>query len=282
MADKTRARQRPVRPEIRTTKFIRHVVIAAPAPAPAVAPRPCGVLDDAAAVEIREAAKAVWSRPLARCSSRDQGLRHLLQHMGEFPGHSWQQRWESSGLNGRGCPVRDLAATSDQGTELTQALEALISMRIIAPTLEAFRANQFRDYPERFRIAQADPQLDAFFAAVAAAETSPHFRRRALFDVCTTLTPRGSPSPTSRRRRSCTTPAPHATPGWRPTPTPTTSGIWPGGPARVRAFPAVGAAHAARGPATATTEHRRTRRPIPGCQPTGSAAADRLPGTAKL
>jgi integrase len=114
-----------------------------------------------------------------------------LQHLGEFPGDSWQQRWESSGLNGRGCPVRDLAATSGQGTELTQALEALISMRIIAPTLESFRANQFRDYPERFRIAQADPQLDAFFAAVAAAEASPHFRRRALFDVCTTLTTQG-------------------------------------------------------------------------------------------
>ncbi|MGW1738956.1 hypothetical protein ACWCPQ_09105 [Nocardia sp. NPDC001965] len=67
-------------------------------------------------------------------------------------------------------------------------MEALISMRISAPTLEAFRANQFRDYPEHCRITQDDPQLHTFFAADAAAEAGPHFRRRALFDVCTTLT----------------------------------------------------------------------------------------------
>lgn len=188
---KTRARQRPVRPEIRKTKFVRHAVIAAPVPAPAVAPRPCGVLGSALVDEIRTAAVAIWPHPLGRRGSRDRGLRDLLQYLSGFPGSSWQERWESSGLDGRGRPVRGLAATPTKGTELTQALEALISMRIIQPTLEAFRANQFRDYPERFRIAQADPQLDAFFDAVAATDTSPHFRRRALFDVCTAITTQG-------------------------------------------------------------------------------------------
>ncbi|NYE71884.1 tyrosine-type recombinase/integrase [Microlunatus parietis] len=74
---------------------------------------------------------------------------------------------------------------------MTQALEALLSLRIIQPTLEAFRSNLFRDYPLSFRTAQRDPELDKFFAAVEDRVISRHWKRRAVFDVSAALTIQG-------------------------------------------------------------------------------------------
>ncbi|MGF6887783.1 hypothetical protein ABIA39_006112 [Nocardia sp. GAS34] len=74
---------------------------------------------------------------------------------------------------------------------MTQAIEALLALRIVQPTLEAFRSNIFKEYPAAFRGAQHDPDLDRYFVAVAAADTTRHFKRWALFDVCCALTTQG-------------------------------------------------------------------------------------------
>lgn len=189
----TRTKLRPVHPELPRTRFVRQAVIAAPAPTPQAPPRPRGELDSAPIEQIRTVAAQVWPLPASRCASRNRGLRRLGEHLAALPGATWQQRWEASGLNGRHRPVRDLddSGTPGRRTELTHAAEALFCLRIVQPSLEAFRANQFVDYPEVFRTAQADPALDAFFAAVAKADTSRHYKRRALFDVCCALTTQG-------------------------------------------------------------------------------------------
>ncbi|HEY0690635.1 MAG TPA: hypothetical protein VGD71_16545 [Kribbella sp.] len=70
-------------------------------------------------------------------------------------------------------------------------MEALFCLRIVQPTLEAFRANQFVNIPEAFRVAQADAQLDRFFIAVEAVTRSRHYRRRATFDVFCALSTQG-------------------------------------------------------------------------------------------
>jgi hypothetical protein len=114
-----------------------------------------------------------------------------LRTLTRSPGDTWQQRWEASGLNERGRPVRELAEATWRRTELTQALEALFCLRIVQPTLEAFRSNQFAGIAEAFRVAQADAVLDRFFAAVDAASTSRHYRRRATFDVSCALSTQG-------------------------------------------------------------------------------------------
>jgi integrase len=187
----TRTKPRPVRPEIPQPKFARPALVAAPAPTPATPPRPRGVLDAASVDEIRQAAAETWPAPVDRRRSRDRGLRRLLAHLASFPGHTWQERWEASGLNERGRPVRDLADTDLRRTEMIQALEALFFLRIVQPTLECFRSNHFVKISETFRIAQRDEQLDAYFAAVAGNAVSPHFKQRALFDVCCALTTQG-------------------------------------------------------------------------------------------
>lgn len=82
--------------------------------------------------------------------SRNRGLVRLGEHLERFSGDIWQRRWEASGLNVRGNPVRGLTDNSDAGTSLTQAVEALFALRIIQPSLEAFRSNTFKDYPAAF------------------------------------------------------------------------------------------------------------------------------------
>jgi hypothetical protein len=57
--------------------------------------------------------------------------------------------------------------------------------------LVGFRATKFNAYPELFRAAQTDPDLDAYFDAVAAAEIGHAHQRAALFDVCCLLTIQG-------------------------------------------------------------------------------------------
>ena len=88
--------------------------------------------------------------------------------------------------------MRDLGTSASIRTEYTQALEAMLALRIIQPSLVAFRSNTFKDYPAAFRLAQEDADLDQFFAAVdAVPDTTPHFQRWARFDVCCALTTQG-------------------------------------------------------------------------------------------
>jgi integrase len=189
----TRPKLRPARPEVPRTRFTKPAVIAAPAPAPQVPPRPRGVLDSADIETIRRVARETWTATDApsRTRSRDSGLRRLLSHLAEQPGETWQKRFDAAGLNVRGRPVRDLAVGEGQRPWMTQGLEALFCLRILQPTLEAFRSNHFHDYPRAFRIAQHDPGLEGFSAVVDAAEVAQHWKRRAVFDVAGALTVQG-------------------------------------------------------------------------------------------
>jgi site-specific recombinase XerD len=173
------------------SKWVRHAVVAAPAPAPALPPRPRGDLTVACIDEIQDIASSVWPKPDSRRKSRHVGLGRLLEHLARFPAGTWQERWEASGLNDRGRPVRDLATGDRYCYVLTQAAEALFSLRVIQPSLAAFRSNKFLEYPAAFRVTQADDRLDSFFQAVETQHTSRLFKRLAVFDVCCALTTQG-------------------------------------------------------------------------------------------
>lgn len=136
-------------------------------------------------------AMRVWPTPVSRVKSRARGLGQLGEYLRLFPGDTWQQRWEASGLNARGNPVRELSTKSDTAASFTQALEAMFALRIIQPALEAFRSNLFKDYPAAFLTAQNDPQLNRYVTAVEHADTTRHFKRWARFDVCCALTTQG-------------------------------------------------------------------------------------------
>jgi site-specific recombinase XerD len=170
----------------------RQIINPAPAPAPAVPPRPHGNLDTADAEQIIAIADQVWPRvQRERRYDRGRGLRRLLELLAASPGETWQQRWLASGYDVGDRPVRELADSDWARGELTHSLMLLCCLRVIRPTLAAFRGNHFVRYHEHFEPAQADPQLDEFVRLVQAEDTSPHYQRRARFDVAGALTSQG-------------------------------------------------------------------------------------------
>jgi site-specific recombinase XerD len=189
----TRSKPRPVRPELPASKFTHPAITPAPAPRPAVPPRPCGDFDRASIAAIQDAARRTWTGidTHSRVWSRGVGIGQLLTYLEQFPGRTWQERFEASGLNDRGNPVRDLHLGDHPRSYLTAALGALFCLRVLQPRLEAFRSNKFTEYWKSFRLVQADPALDRCLDAIAQSEATRHWKNRAFFDVCTALTTQG-------------------------------------------------------------------------------------------
>lgn len=162
-----------------------------PSPAPAVPPRPHGNLDTATADEIAVVADQVWPAVQSRRSDRRAGLRELLALLTEYPGDTWQERWLASGLDAGTSQVRDRFAASTQREHVGHALKILFCLRVIRPSLAAFRVHRFKHYFQFFEAAQADPALDRFLERVAETNTSEHFKRCARLDIAGALTTQG-------------------------------------------------------------------------------------------
>jgi site-specific recombinase XerD len=122
---------------------------------------------------------------------RSRGAGDLLRHLEGFPGETWQERWEVSGLNTPGCPVAVLQATRRGKSQIGVGTACLFCLRIIQPSLEAFRSNTFLYYGQRFLSAQNDPLLDKFWAEVQDMPVHPVHHQSALFDVAVALTTQG-------------------------------------------------------------------------------------------
>ncbi|WP_433700799.1 hypothetical protein [Nocardiopsis sp. CA-288880] len=164
-------------------------------PAPAVPdspPRPFGVLDRASIdTLVALVAEQIGSQEKSPRNKRSTGARRLLEHLATFKGSTWQDRWQASGLNEGGRPVSALVANKYHGYNMTHGLKALLCLRVIQPSLLAFRSNKFNQYPHAFREAQGDALLDTFFEQVARLPAQRKHQYRALFDVACALTTQG-------------------------------------------------------------------------------------------
>ena len=190
MAD-PRTVQRALNPPASIRRRAVRTVIT-PAPTPAVPPRPQGNLDEATPGQIIELIDTIWPHSRPRRCSRRNGVQWLLGHLAEQPGTTWQERWINSGLNDGVRRVRQLAtgkATLDG--ELGHSLMLLCCLRVIRPSLAAFRINSFVRYHKHFEAAQNDPDLDRFLELVERQDTSGHFKRCARFDIAGVLTSQG-------------------------------------------------------------------------------------------
>ncbi|MCW2628049.1 MAG: hypothetical protein JWR48_4771 [Mycobacterium sp.] len=169
---------------------------------PAVLPRsaerepshfPRGDLTCAAMDDIREVAKRVWPKPVSRLRSRDRGLYKIASFLGEHEGATWQQRWDASELHAGAIAARDVCGGGSCGGEYTQAVQTLFALRVVRPTLSAFRINRFTIYADYLTAAEDDPPLDRYVAAVESTDVKDIFKRWAVFDVCVALTIQGIP-----------------------------------------------------------------------------------------
>jgi hypothetical protein len=195
MAERRHTKQRALRPEAparpRRQLAARQVITPSPSPAPALPPRPHGNLDTATAEQIAAIADGIWPVTQSRSSERRIGIRHLLAHLAEYPGETWQERWLASGLDTGGSRVRELFAVATRRNEATHSLMLLCCLRVIRPSLAGFRANRFVRYHQYFEPAQRDPDLERFVELVEQTNTSPHYKRCARMDVAGALTTQG-------------------------------------------------------------------------------------------
>lgn len=169
----------------------RRAIVAAPSPLPAEPPRPHGDLELATVDQIADVFDQVWPASKGRRYQRRRGLKILLGHLEQQAGRTWQQRWVEAGLNEPGAPVRALVTSQQERVFITYATQLLFCLRVIRPSLAAFRGNDFRNYAGRFEHAQRDADLDHFVTRVEAQPATDLVKRFARLDVAAALTSQG-------------------------------------------------------------------------------------------
>jgi hypothetical protein len=179
----------PADPGIVPTRFAG--LQAAQALLPVICPGPHGHLASASPQEIEAVMRRVWPGGRDAENRRARGARILLQHLDGFPGGSWQQRWEASGLNEARQPVNVLIPAYQGRKEICTGAACLFGLRVIRPSLLALRSTRLHGYGERFLAAQHDPLLEDFWKRVQDHPVHPVHHTAALFDVTVALTTQG-------------------------------------------------------------------------------------------
>lgn len=172
------------------------VIQPAPAPRPAAPPAPYGDLRRASLQDLLAVGGLVWAERAE--STRGKGLlgiKDLVQHLSQFDGHTWQDRWEAAGLNQDCVSLGQVLFPGAQRRQnITMAVQLMFCVRAIAPSLAGFRSIPFTRYPDAFEATQQDTELSHFVDAVtAASHLTAGDRLRARFDVACALTTQGIP-----------------------------------------------------------------------------------------
>ncbi|MFJ1550954.1 hypothetical protein [Streptomyces sp. NPDC088246] len=117
-------------------------------------------------------------------------MQRLLEHLEEFPGATWQERWEAAGLNERGRQAQQLYKGRGRQikTSMNTAAGHAFAMRLLRPSLLAFRAYRFSNYVQWFRSIAKDSVLEAFCERPLSLTVSRQSILRAQFDVIVPLT----------------------------------------------------------------------------------------------
>ncbi len=158
---------------------------------PVTPPGPYGHLANTDLEEIEAVMNRVWAGSHDAKRRRARGGRILLQHLDGFPGGSWQQRWEASGLDEARRPINVMIPGYQGRKEVCTGAACLFGLRVIRPSLPALRSTRFHGYGERFLTAQHDPLLDDFWKRVQNHPVHPMHHTAALFDVTVALTTQG-------------------------------------------------------------------------------------------
>lgn len=164
-------------------------------PQPAVSeppPRPHGELSAASINHISKLAFDVWEdASTVTRHQRAQATRGILQYLSTHPGHTWQERWDASPLGKGLIKANSLGARRTTGLAVTPGVRTLFCLRVVQPTMLAFRQNQLNNFTPLFISAQNDPLLVTFEEHIAAQELRLKHQREAVLDMCTLLTYQG-------------------------------------------------------------------------------------------
>ncbi len=177
----------PVRDLVPGRSQASRLIPAAP-PIPDKPPRPFGDLSTASAEDIAELAAENLGVGRGGRTSNRRGMLWLLECLQDFPGRTWQQRWDTAGLNGPGHRVEHLAGQDAvRRTRINAAAGHAYCMRLIQPSLAAFQATRIARYVDRFRRIADDPLLNELCGRLEKQPVTTDRRKKAMLDVCVML-----------------------------------------------------------------------------------------------
>lgn len=164
--------------------------MAAPPPVPERPPRPLGDLDAAPATDLVELAVAKLGGPAPSTRHKVRvSMREFLAFLAEFPGDTWQKRWDAADLNQPGRPVGEVADREElHQRRLNRGAGEAFAMRLIQPTLLAFRSYQFFYYARWFRAIAQDSLLEECCERIWQRPLSRGRLNTAVAEVCCALT----------------------------------------------------------------------------------------------
>jgi hypothetical protein len=119
-----------------------------------------------------------------------QGMTWLLERLSDYPGDTWQERWETAGLNEPPPPIGELAGEDTvRRRRINAAALQAYSIRLIRPSFAAFRATTGANgYPERFRRIAKDPLLEEFCLKLSERSVAAERSGKAIMDICVMMT----------------------------------------------------------------------------------------------
>ncbi|RKT09865.1 phage integrase family protein [Streptomyces sp. 1114.5] len=184
-----RVRRHEAGAEAPVGNFAPTAIVPAPPPAPTRPPRSLGDFSRAPLEEVAAAVGRHFATSPNEEWRRGRDVREFLQRIAPFPGATWQERWEASGLNELNRPVGDLAGDDTKlRYRLFSGAGHAFAIRLIRPTLHSFHANRFSVYTRWFRSVASDPLLEDFCLRVGQLPVSEPRRTRTMRDICCALT----------------------------------------------------------------------------------------------
>jgi hypothetical protein len=172
------------------SRFVSGTMTAAAAVA-ATPPRPFGDLANASAGHIANLAGSFGPGTAQTRRSRTAATLEMLAYLAGFDGGTWQQRWEASPLGRGEVSASELDLVPAPTYQLTTGVRQLFCLRVIQPSLLAFRRHTFQAFNVMFVASQNDPLLDKYVEHVKAHPMPHGHQSDAIADVCCLLTVQG-------------------------------------------------------------------------------------------
>lgn len=157
------------------------------------APQPYGDLACSSIASIARLASALPAEDVSRSARYQWGeaTRAVLEYLVGFPGESWQERWDASSLGQGSVDADTVSPRRSAGGSIAVGMRALYCLRVIQPSLLAFRRTPLTRFGTMFIASQDDPGLLRYVQAVHAQPLRHAHQRDALTDMCTLLASQG-------------------------------------------------------------------------------------------
>jgi site-specific recombinase XerD len=156
-------------------------------------PQPLGPVSSASVAELRRLAGDAIPGPKSTLEKRRRSVRLFAEHLEQFPGETWQQRWLASGWEQPDRLLRLLNPPRAHAWSMTLGFKWLAAMRAIVPSVAAMRRQGGPDYAGLFRMLQADPLLNEVFTRITGADSSRRYRVVSQTQLAIALTSQAIP-----------------------------------------------------------------------------------------